>query len=78
MLLYRTVKMSDISLSFWQAFNLIWMFDKLEFERLFEDLQSLKLRPPVVGHTFPFSKAVDALRTFQTGKTTGKVVLVLD
>lgn len=61
------------------AFNLIWMFDKVEkMERLFEGLQRLNLRPPLVGHTFPFSKAVDALRTFQSGKTTGKVVLVLD
>ncbi|KAG0592472.1 hypothetical protein KC19_1G254700 [Ceratodon purpureus] len=61
------------------AFNLIWMFDKVEkMERFFEGLQSLNLRAPLVGHTFPFSKALDALRTFQTGKTTGKVVLVLD
>jgi len=55
------------------------MFDKVEkMEGLFEGLQSLNLRPPSVGHTFLFSKAVDALRTFQNGKTVGKVVLVLD
>lgn len=55
------------------------MFDKVEkMERMFEGLEQLNLRPPLVGHSFRFSQALEALRTFQSGKTTGKVVLELE
>jgi hypothetical protein len=35
----------------------------------------MKWLPPHVGHTVPFSGAVEALTLLQSGKTTGKVLL---
>lgn len=38
---------------------------------------SLSLPSPVVGHTFPLEEAPRALRLFQSGRTVGKVVLIV-
>jgi NADPH:quinone reductase-like Zn-dependent oxidoreductase len=60
----------------WQAFNLIWMFDKAEkLEVLFQELSSLNLDAPFVGETFEFENADAALRSLQSGLTVGKVVV---
>lgn len=58
------------------AFNLIWMFDKVEkMESLFQELQALNLKAPLIGQTFDFENAQAALRKLQSGSTVGKVVI---
>ena len=60
------------------GFNLIWMFHKtLALGELLRDLANLNLPPPPIGETFDFADAPKALRRFQSGETTGKVVLVV-
>ena len=60
------------------GFNLIWMFDKVvELGELLRDLTALNLPAPKVGQTFTFDDLPNALRTFQSGATTGKCVVVL-
>ncbi|CAE8635413.1 unnamed protein product [Polarella glacialis] len=61
------------------GFNLIHCFNNAELlSVLLEDLLNLNLPAPRVGHTFRFEDAVNALRTFKTGMTTGKVVLKIE
>ncbi|MCO5577467.1 hypothetical protein L7F22_031299 [Adiantum nelumboides] len=58
------------------AFNLIWMFDKVEkLESLLQELQALNLEAPLIGQIFAFENAQTALKKLQSGLTTGKVVL---
>lgn len=58
------------------GFNLIHCFNDAELlSSLLRELRDLNLRPPMVGHRFKFTEAVEAIRTFRTGQTTGKVVL---
>ena len=61
------------------GFNLIWMFDKVaELGEMLGDLGGLGLPAPAVGARFTFDELPDALRKFQTGQTTGKVVVVVE
>lgn len=58
------------------AFNLIWIYDqKTLMKEMLTEIEKLKLPAPVVGHRFDFSKMGEALALFQSGKTTGKVIL---
>lgn len=58
------------------GFNLIHCFNKAPLlMRLLDELVSMDLPKPRVGLVLPFTDAVQALRTFQSGRTTGKVVL---
>ena len=58
------------------GFNLIWQFDKQEeLARLLAELLALDLPAPKVGAEFEFNELPEALRLFQTGQTTGKVVV---
>lgn len=58
------------------CFNLIWMFEEVDvLSRDLEALLALGLDPPRVGMEVPFEEAPRALRLFQSGRTTGKVVL---
>ena len=58
------------------GFNLIWQFDKAaELMPLLDELNALDLPAPKVGATFDFEDLPNALRLFQTGQTTGKVVV---
>lgn len=69
-------------------FNLIWLFSKLSemnqhIDRLCEILvdenkQSGARKPVFVGKEFSFKQAPEALRFFQSGKSVGKVVLLVD
>ena len=60
------------------GFNLIWMFDKIvELGELLAGLEALKLKPPTIGRRFRFDELPTALRTFQSGGTTGKVVVLV-
>eukprot|EP01135_Chromosphaera_perkinsii_P004810 Nk52_evm41s296 gene=Nk52_evmTU41s296 len=61
------------------GFNLIYMFDRLDvLYSLFDELQELKLDPPHIGRTFKFDEMREALAFFQSGRSVGKVVLVVD
>jgi NADPH:quinone reductase-like Zn-dependent oxidoreductase len=58
------------------AFNLIWIYEQKELMmEMLTEIEKLKLPPPLVGHRFDFSEMDKALALFQSGKTTGKVVL---
>lgn len=58
------------------GFNLIYLYDKPDIMyRLLDELKELGIEKPIVGHTFPFEKLPDAVRTFKLGKTMGKVVV---
>ena len=60
------------------GFNLIWLYERAELLRsLLLELETLQLKPPHVGHVFPFEELPNAVRLFQTGKTVGKVVVVV-
>ena len=58
------------------GFNLIWLFDKTElFNDSLKEMAKLNLQKPRIGHLLPFDQMLNAIRLFQTGTTTGKVVL---
>ncbi len=58
------------------AFNLIWLWEqKANMKALLNELQTIALPPPHVGHRFAFDDAHAALALLQSGKSVGKVVL---
>ena len=58
------------------AFNLIWIYDQRALmKEMLIDIEKLELPPPIVGHRFDFLQMGEALTLFQSGRTTGKVVL---
>ena len=60
------------------GFNLIYLYENAELlHRILGELSKMDLGKPVVGHTFEFAKLKDAVKLFQTGNTTGKVVVYL-
>jgi NADPH:quinone reductase-like Zn-dependent oxidoreductase len=60
------------------AFNLIWLYEKKWLmKELIDEVNSMGLPPPKVGHVFDFSDARNALHLFKKGHTTGKVVLTI-
>ncbi|PJZ68096.1 zinc-binding dehydrogenase [Leptospira perolatii] len=60
------------------GFNLIWLYEKVdELSIHLKNLIKLNLEPPHIGSVFPFSELPDALKLFQSGRTTGKVVVSL-
>lgn len=59
------------------AFNLIWLWDKIdELSVMLEKILEMQLPPPLIGKTFPFANARDALHYFKSGKSIGKVILL--
>ena len=59
------------------GFNLIWLYEKSGlFKRVVSDLMQMGLTAPLVGHQFPFGDLPKAIKLFQSGKTTGKVVVL--
>lgn len=61
------------------GFNLIWLWEETEqLVPLLDGLDGLDLEPPVVGKEFPFDQAHQALEWLRSGKSVGKVVLVVD
>eukprot|EP00281_Chroomonas_sp_CCMP1168_P012258 CAMPEP_0206282668 /NCGR_PEP_ID=MMETSP0047_2-20121206/39808_1 /ASSEMBLY_ACC=CAM_ASM_000192 /TAXON_ID=195065 /ORGANISM="Chroomonas mesostigmatica_cf, Strain CCMP1168" /LENGTH=127 /DNA_ID=CAMNT_0053712959 /DNA_START=21 /DNA_END=404 /DNA_ORIENTATION=+ len=62
------------------GFNLIWMWDReSEMTEMLDTLFStVKWKQPHVGSEFPFAEAPKAMRHLQSGKSTGKVVLVIE
>ncbi len=58
------------------GFNLIWLYERKELmHEILHELESMHLPPPVVGHEFGFDEMYEALKLFQSGQTTGKVVV---
>ena len=58
------------------AFNLIWLWDRIdEMRRMYDELSSLELPPPHIGRAMPFNDAPAALRYLQSGDSVGKVIM---
>lgn len=58
------------------AFNLIFLFQHVEImHQALNEIWQMNLTKPHVGHRFAFADLKDALLLFQSGKTSGKVVL---
>jgi alcohol dehydrogenase len=58
------------------AFNLIWLWDRVDrLAGLYEPMAAVLRVPPFVGRTFPFAEAPAALRWMKTGESVGKIVL---
>ncbi|WP_375577933.1 medium chain dehydrogenase/reductase family protein [Marivirga tractuosa] len=61
------------------GFNLIWLYDRKELmKQILKELEELNMDAPYIGHRFNFEEMHEALKLFQSGKTMGKVVLLLD
>ncbi len=61
------------------GFNLIWLYDRVDLlKTMLDEIQSFQLAKPYVGMTFPFEKLKDAVTAFQSGNTTGKVVVTVN
>jgi NADPH:quinone reductase-like Zn-dependent oxidoreductase len=61
------------------GFNLIFLYEQTDMMlRMLAELQALQLKPPHIGHVFPFEEMHQAIRLFQGGKTMGKVVVKLE
>jgi alcohol dehydrogenase len=60
------------------AFNLIWLWDQVELmKELLADMMKVEITPPHVGHEFSFEDAHAAIDCLRSGKTIGKVVLLI-
>ncbi len=60
------------------GFNLIYLYEQVDvLRRQLEALDQLNIGLPKIGHRLPFEHLPEALRLFQSGKTTGKVVLIV-
>jgi alcohol dehydrogenase len=58
------------------GFNLIYLFEHSEImHAMLKDLERMDLGTPFIGHTYSFQELPDALREFQSGMTTGKLVI---
>jgi len=77
---FRIPRYHTLSLIEWNrsllGFNLIWLYDRVDVLRaMLEEIQSLHLPKPRIGAVYPFARMKEALRTLQSGTTTGKVVV---
>jgi len=58
------------------GFNLIYLYEKAELmHALLQELAEMDLGKPIVGQEFDFDNLPEAIKTFQSGKTMGKVVV---
>lgn len=58
------------------GFNLIYLWDEPDqLKNMAENILKMNLKKPYIGKVFTFSKLIDALRYFQTGRSIGKVVI---
>jgi alcohol dehydrogenase len=58
------------------GFNLIWLYEHKEMmHEILEELQAMDLPPPLIGAVYEFKNLYKALKHFQSGQTTGKVVI---
>lgn len=60
------------------GFNLIWLWDRADLlPPAYDELGRLVTRPPHVGREFSFEEAPAAMRFLQSGRSVGKVVLLV-
>jgi alcohol dehydrogenase len=60
------------------GFNLIYLWDKPEeMKRMLSNILNFNLKKPYIGSTFSFDKLPEALKHFQSGKTIGKVIVII-
>ncbi|UXX79330.1 zinc-binding dehydrogenase [Reichenbachiella carrageenanivorans] len=58
------------------GFNLIWLYEKVDvMDDILQEMSQLDLGKPMVGQVFDFDQIHDAIKLFQSGKSTGKVVV---
>lgn len=73
---YSTLRLIESNRSI-LGFNLIWLYDHVdELRKMLDEIAALQLPKPMVGATFSFDRLPEAVRAFQSGTTTGKVVVV--
>jgi alcohol dehydrogenase len=60
------------------GFNLIYLFDHADLMHdILKSLRQMNLGKPFIGKTYGYEELPDALREFQSGKTTGKLVVTV-
>lgn len=75
---YHTLTLIESNKSV-MGFNLIWLYDRVDtLKKMLDEIQSMHLGKPYIGKVFPFEKLREAVRVFQTGGTTGKVVVEVE
>lgn len=58
------------------GFNLIWLYEKVDvMDDILKEMSELDLGKPMVGQVFEFEEMHQAIKLFQSGKSTGKVVV---
>lgn len=58
------------------GFNLIWLYEKKALmSEIIQELAEMKLDAPFIGHSYAFEDLHEALSLFQSGNTTGKVLI---
>jgi NADPH:quinone reductase-like Zn-dependent oxidoreductase len=73
---YSTLRLIESNRSI-LSFNLIWLYDRVdELRGMLEEIAELQLPRPIVGGTFPFERLREAVQRFQSGGTTGKIVVL--
>jgi alcohol dehydrogenase len=61
------------------GFNLIYLYEQTDLmHEMLSGLDALQLKAQHVGQVFPFAAMHDAIHLFQSGKTVGKVVVLVD
>jgi NADPH:quinone reductase-like Zn-dependent oxidoreductase len=61
------------------GFNLIWLYDRVNLMKtMLNEITLLQLGKPYIGKVFPYDKFMQAIREFQSGNTTGKVVVIIN
>ncbi len=61
------------------GFNLIWLYDRVELlQNMLVKIGKLNLGKPYIGSVYKFEKLIEAVRTFQSGRTTGKVIVKIE
>ncbi len=72
---YHTLNLIESNRSI-LGFNLIWLYDRVDMLRiLLDEIQELHLDKPYVGKVFAFDRLKEAVMVFQSGATSGKVVV---
>jgi len=60
------------------AFNLIWLYDRVHLmNEMLKEMSKMDLGKPMVGKTFTWDQMYDAIKFFQSGNSTGKVVVTI-
>jgi hypothetical protein len=60
------------------GFNLIWLYGRVDMMKgMLDEISRLHLSKPYIGKVFPYDRFKEAIRVFQSGSTTGKVVVAV-